>query len=454
MGRVGGDGARASAPPRALARLRLRLTAWYVATFCAILVLLGGGLFVAIRKQIADQLDRSLRDATAELARAARIREAEAAAARGPVVDAVEELRIPDRALYLLDPAGRPVVPATAPGWVRAAAARAGALGRADAARAAAGERTLRLHAERFRLTDGAPRVAVAVADRVELEDRYAALIAAFGGAAAGAVVLVAAGGWLLVRKSTAPVEHSVAQMRRFMADAAHELRTPLAVLQGRADVALQQPRAPAAYAEAIQGMAAESRRLGRIVEDLLTLARADAGERPVERRRVYLDDVVADAAGAAQALAAGRGVVLRIAEYDEALVVGDAALLRQLAMILLDNAVKFTPAGGEVQVRVGAPDARATLVVEDTGVGIAPDQLPHVFERFWRGDPARSRGSGSSPGGTGLGLAIARWIADAHGAEIAVVSGPGPGTRVTVLFPVAPDNGLPVPSGHTPVPA
>jgi signal transduction histidine kinase len=121
----------------------------------------------------------------------------------------------------------------------------------------------------------------------------------------------------------------------------------------------------------------------------------------------------------------------------------GDAALLRQLVMILLDNAIKFTPSGGTVRVRVGAPNGTATLVVEDTGVGIASEQLPHVFERFWRGDPARSRAPGGDEGvsrggagGAGLGLSIARWIADAHGAEIAIDSRAGEWTRAAVRFP------------------
>jgi signal transduction histidine kinase len=421
-----------------LRRLRLRLTAWYVATFAVILVLLGAGLFVAVRHQISRQLDDALRAATAELVRAARIRQVEADSARGAVVDAVDELRIPDRTLYLLDTSGRAVRPAGAPTWVVTASRRAGAVGTEDVEQELPSDRTVRLHAERFTLPGGRPLVAVAVADRVELEDRYAALIAAFGAAAAVAVVLVAGGGWLLAQKSTEPVERTLAHMRRFMADAAHELRTPLAVLRGRAEIALQQPRAPAAYVAALQGSEGESRRLGRIVEDLLTLARVDAGERPVERARVYLDDVTVDAAGAAGALAAGRGVTLTMTEYEEAVVHGDAALLRQLVMILLDNAVKFTPAGGEVRVRVGAPAGRATLVVEDTGVGIGAHQLPHVFERFWRGDPARTRGADvdASPGGAGLGLAIARWIADAHGAAIDLASEPGQGTRVAVAFP------------------
>lgn len=423
-------------PP--LARLRLRLTAWYVATFCAILILLGGGLFLTIRHQLSKQLDDSLRDATHELVRAARIREMEAAGAQGSVVDAVDELHIPDRALYLMTVEGQPVKPPSADEWLRDAAQRAGTSGQLDEVREASGGRELRLHAERFTLASGAPLVAVAVANQLELEDRYASLIAAFGGAAVMAVLLVAAGGSILVRASTRPVERTIEYMRRFMADAAHELRTPLTVLRSRAEIALQQSREPAAYVAALRGIEAESRQLGRIVEDLLTLARADAGERPIERARVYLDDVALDAASAARAVAQAKGVTLTVDEFEQAEALGDAVLLRQLVMILLDNALKFTPAGGQVQVRVSTLANRPTLVVEDTGIGIAEAQLPHIFDRFYRGDPARSRGTANGGSeGAGLGLSIARWIADAHGAEIAVSSVLGRGTRMTVQFPV-----------------
>ena len=414
-----------------LRRLRRRLTVWYVVTLCAILLLLGGGLFVAIRRQLSMQLDVSLQGATAELVRAARIREMEAGA-RGRVVDAVEELHIPDRTLFLLDTAGRPVTPDTAPAWVQDAARATRSTLTREVASEKPTEVQLRLRAERFTLASGAPMVAVAVADQVELEDRYAALIAAFGAAALVAVVLVALGGSFLVQQSLKPIERSIAYMRRFMADAAHEMRTPLTVIRSRAEVALQQPRSAGEFAEAMQGVAAETRRLGRIVDDLLTLARADAGERPLERQRVFLDDVVSDAAGAARALAQARGVEVSIDEFEEAPVDGDTALLHQLAMLLLDNAVKFTPAGGHVSIRVGSADGRARLVVQDSGPGIPADQLPHIFERFYRGDPARSRGPEA---GAGLGLAIARWIVEMHHADIQVTSGAETGTRMTVVF-------------------
>jgi signal transduction histidine kinase len=419
---------------RPLDRLRLRLTAWYAATFGLILLLLGGGLFLTVRSQMSRHLDGSLRQAAGELMRAARIREVEARTTTGAVVDAVDELHIPDRALYLLDTAGTPVKPPAADAWIREAARRAAREGSVDV-EVEARDRRLRLHAERFTVP-GKTYVGAAVADVVELEDQYASLIGAFGAAALAGLVLVACGGWLLVRKSTAPVERSMDTMRRFMADAAHELRTPVAVLRSQAEVTLQRERDGAGYVEALRRVESEAARLGATVEDLLTLARADAGERPLDRRRVFLDDLALDAASGARALAEKRGVSLEVGAFEESVVTGDPALLRQLLMIVLDNAVKFTPAGGRVRLNAAAPGGQAEVVVEDTGIGIGRDQLPHIFERFYRGDPARARGDGAE--GAGLGLAIARWIADAHGARIEVSSEVGTGTRVAIRFPAA----------------
>jgi signal transduction histidine kinase len=413
-----------------LARLRLRLTAWYAATFGLILLLLGGGLYASIHSQLTSQLARSLRVASAELVRAARIREMEAAGARGAVVDAVDELHIPDRTLFLLDSAGTPIKPAGASPWVRSAARRAAAMGTFDDQTDTPDMGSLSLHARRFRLASGQLLVAAAVADHVELADRYAALIAAFGGAAIAAVVLVLAGGYFLVQKSTAPVERSMAYTRRFMADAAHELRTPVAVLRTKADVALQEERTIDAYVSTLRGMGHEAQRLGRVVDDLLMLARADAGERPLERTKFFLDDVVIDAALSLRTLAQAAGVSLVVDEFEETAIIGDAALVREMAIVLLDNAVKFTPRGGSVRVAVH-PEPQPTLVVEDTGRGIAPDQLPLVFERFYRGDPSRSRN-----GGAGLGLSIAQWIAGEHGARLTLSSAVGSGTRAVAIFP------------------
>jgi signal transduction histidine kinase len=420
-----------TAPP--VERLRRRLTAWYVVTFCIILALLFGGLFFVIRGQLAEQLDKSLRDATTELARAARIRETESARATGQVMDAVDELHIPDRQLYLLTATGEPVKPAGADQWIRSAARRASKEGSINEDHPIAGDKMLRLHAEPFRLSSGAPMIAAAVADKVELEDRYASLIGVFGAAAVAALVLVAVGGSILVGKSAKPVEQTMEQMRRFMADAAHELRTPITVLRSRAEIALQQPRDREAYVNALRGVESESIRLGRIVDDLLILARADAGDRPIERKEFQLDDLALDAAAAAGAVAQSKQVGVIVGNLDSAVIDGDSELVRRLMMILLDNAIKFTPAGREVRLSVFADTTSATLVVEDSGIGIPPEQLPQVFDRFYRGDPARGRSEGA-----GLGLSIARWIADAHRARIEVSSAERSGTRIEVTFPIA----------------
>jgi len=417
---------------RPLARLRLQLTAWYAGVFLLVLALLGGGLFVTIRLQMSRHLDASLRAAAAALEQAARIRETERTSAHGAVVDAVDELHIPDRSLYLLDADFQPIKPAQVPAAIQNGAREATHSKRGFQNLDGRHDRELRLYAEHFTGTTGTPYVAAAVADRMELEDEYASLIEAFGAAALAALLLLTGGGSLLVRKSTAPIERSMEQMRRFMADAAHELRTPVTILRTRVEVALAQAREPDHDAATLRAIEREAARLGHIVGDLLTLARADAGERPIARELLYLDDAASQAVEAVRTLAQQKRVQVEVGAFEEARITGDPALVRQLLVIVLDNAVKFTPAGGHVRLDVTTQDGRATVVVVDTGVGIPAEQLPHVFERFYRGDPARREADG-----TGLGLAIARWIADAHGARIEIGSTPGNGTRVTVTFPV-----------------
>jgi len=414
-----------------LVRLRLRLTIWYVATFGLIIVLLGGGLFAVITYQLKQQLDGSLRDATLELVRAARIRELEQESVRGRVIDAVDELNIPDRILYLLDVQGNPVKPSKVDPWIIEAARQAGKLGQVTLQNSTPEDKTLRLHAMRFKLASGQQLVAVAVADQEELEDKYADLIAAFVAIAILALILVAAGGFFLVRKSTQPIERSIVFMRRFMADAAHELRTPITILRTRAEVALQQPRDTANYVSALRGIEVESRRLGSIVESLLVLARADAGERQIEKERIFLDDIAIDAAGAATVVARQKNIEITVDEFEEAPIEGDSSLIRQLVMIVLDNAVKFTDPGGQVHVRVSMIDGAPMFSVADTGIGIKAEELGRVFQRFFRGETARSRTEGA-----GLGLSIASWIAREHDASLSLKSEPGQGTTVTVTFP------------------
>lgn len=414
-----------------LSRLRLRLNAWYALTLGAIVLVLGLGLFEAVRHQIATQLDDSLRRAAAAVERATDIREQERASARGEVMDAVAELRIPDRTVFLLGGHGNPLVPSQAPEWIRTLALGVAHDSATFAKHHPGHDQTLRAYAQHFTSRGGNTYVAAVVADRVELEDQYAALILSFGGAALVALVLFAAGGSFLTRKSVEPVAQTLESMRRFMGDAAHELRTPLTVLRSRAEVALARDPDLGEDRDALVAIQRESARLGNIVENLLLLARSDAGARPVAQDNVYLDDVVSDVVSAAQPLAERAAVTLHIADFEEAIVRGDAGLLHQLVMIILDNAIKFTPAGGNVRLSVSRGSEGGVLTVRDTGAGIPPEHIAHVFERFYRGDAARARAEGA-----GLGLSIAKWIADAHGAKITIHSEPGAGTEVTLRFP------------------
>jgi signal transduction histidine kinase len=414
-----------------LARLRLQLTLWYGSVFTLILVLLGGGVFVGVRRQLSRQLDASLRSATVALQRAARIREIERAQAKGPVVDAVGELHIPDRMLFLLDSTGTPLIPDKVPAWVQEVARDAAVNGQADLDRSEPGDREVRLHAQRFTGGSGTAYIAAVAADRVELESRYASLIEVFGAAAFVAILLVAGGGYVLVRQSTAPIERSMDRMRRFMADAAHELRTPVTLLRTRAEVALGEERDARRDADTLRAVVREVERVGAIVSDLLTLARADSGELPAARKTVYLDDIASDAVESIRSLAAQHQVAVGIGSFEEAPITGDPVLVRRLLLILLDNAIKFTPVGGDVRLDVTVADGRRLVTITDTGVGIPPEDLPRVFERFFRSDTARQETDGA-----GLGLAIARWIADQHGATLGVRSKPGAGTTVIVSFP------------------
>ncbi|HWE64962.1 MAG TPA: ATP-binding protein [Chloroflexota bacterium] len=231
-----------------------------------------------------------------------------------------------------------------------------------------------------------------------------------------------------------ARLEAAFAQQRAFTAAASHELRTPLTIVRGDLDVLLERPRRPAEYQEALHEMRGEVERLSDLVADLLTLARADAGAEEMPRDLVALDAVVTAVCADVQRLAHREGVTLELACAFDVVVMGEGRRLHHLLLNLLDNAIRYTPPGGTVRVTLETHGASAYLRVADTGIGIAPDDLPHIFDRFYRADTARSRASG----GAGLGLAIARWCVEAHAGQIAVESTPGLGSVFTVLLPLA----------------
>jgi two-component system, OmpR family, sensor kinase len=219
---------------------------------------------------------------------------------------------------------------------------------------------------------------------------------------------------------------------RRFMADVGHELRTPLTVIKG--NVALMR-RFGSTDEESLSGIESEVDRLGRLVGDLLLLAQAESGKLPLDRRIVELDTLVLEAMQQMRVLARDR-LGLRLGDIDQVLVCGDQDRLKQVMVNLIGNAIGYTPPGGEVVVSIGKHGSQAKLVVSDTGPGIPAEDLPHIFERFYRGEKSRTRTRDGK--GFGLGLSIAYWIIRNHDGRIEVESAPGKGTTFCVWLPLA----------------
>jgi len=289
------------------------------------------------------------------------------------------------------------------------------------------------------------------------------------------ALIVAAAGGYLLARKSFAPVttmslkarqigaetlderieignerdelgflaatlngllerlQLAFESQRRFMADASHELRTPIAIIQGEADVALARDRDASDYRESIEVMQRAARKLTRIVQNLFLLARGDAGRYPISMSRFYVGEVVGDCIRGMRSVAQARGVALSCAAPEDVVIVADEELIHRLVLNLVENAVKFTQSGGTVHVDVHGEDGTCTIRVADTGTGIAPADQSRIFERFFRGDRARPQDAG----GAGLGLPIARWIAEVHGGELRLEHSDADGTVFAAVLPL-----------------
>ena len=223
-------------------------------------------------------------------------------------------------------------------------------------------------------------------------------------------------------------VEGALEQQRRFMADASHEMRTPTATLRAEAEVTLARAhRTESEYRESVQVMLQAGQRLGRLVDDLFLLARADAGHLALRVEPVYLEEIVHDAVRAVVQVGERRGVTVELRQMTQAPFRGDHLLLDRLLLNLLDNAIKYSPSGATVEVVMADAPGAHVIAVIDHGAGIAPDAQARIFDRFYRSDAARSRAAGSMTDGAGLGLAIARRIAVAHGGTLElVVSRPG----------------------------
>src|SRR5262245_28452653 len=229
-----------------------------------------------------------------------------------------------------------------------------------------------------------------------------------------------------------ARIESSFEGMRQFTADASHELRTPLAIIRGEADVALSQDRGPGEYRETLVIIQDEARLLSGVVEDMLALARADAGQRRLEVEEFYLIYLIEECGNSARALALNKNLSLDFESSGDIAFRGDEELIRRMVINLLDNAIKYTPGGGSVSVKLWREDGRIKLRVTDNGIGIPAEAAARVFERFYRVDRARSR----VEGGSGLGLSIVKWIAEAHQGSVSLESAPEHGSSFTVSLP------------------
>jgi signal transduction histidine kinase len=230
-------------------------------------------------------------------------------------------------------------------------------------------------------------------------------------------------------------LETSFMGLRRFTADASHELKTPLTVLRADVERAMSetsQSERMVALEEALH----ETTRMADLVESLLTLARADEGRFDIHREPVELKPLVDDVYETALILGEGAGVAVNLQFTANVTVMADRTRLRQLFLNLVTNAIKYTPAGGKVDIGLGLHPDNVTFAVRDTGIGIAAADVPYIFERFWRADRVRSRMS--ERGGFGLGLAISQWIAQAHGGTLTASSRLGRGSLFTVTLPLA----------------
>lgn len=338
----------------------------------------------------------------------------------------------------------------------------------------------LLIYAQPFTARDGSRFLIEIGAPYDEVENVLHGLLLALALGLPLTVFVAATGGWLLVRRAFRPVdeitrsaeritsrnlnerlpvaktgdelerlsvalnrmiarlEESFQYIRRFTADASHELRTPLTVLRGELEAMAQKPHLDGEVRDTVGSSLEETERLSRIVESLLAISRLDAGEAQVERTYFDLAELAATTTEQMRLLAEDKDIKLDVEVNGVVLFEGDPARIKQVIVNLVDNAIKYTPEGGEVRVSVQAENNHAVLQVEDDGAGIPAAALPHIFERFYRVDKARSR----QMGGAGLGLAIVKSIVTAHGGQVTVESDEGRGSRFRVTLPQSRTNG------------
>jgi heavy metal sensor kinase len=468
--------------------VRTRLTLWYTGVLALVLVLFSAGVYTLMARKLSVRLDTSLRTGIEGTTRLFVHEKDEGEPDQYAARSTLRKSYFPRQAVALFDAQGTLLAEQLLNESIRSSLPDGFSTSTSEDIQfftlsdAQTGSReSLRVASYRISAPSmSSPCFLVISESLVDLLADLELLRSIFYIAIPTALALAGLGGWLLARKSLAPVvvmsesarrisaenleerlpvanprdelgqlamtfnellgrlDQSFAQQRQFMADASHELRTPLTVMRTAWEVTIQQPhREETEYREALAMLGEQMGRLMRIVEEMFTLARADAGQRALEQSDFYLEELVAETVRAAGVLAGRKNIAIEVAPTQESLYCGDENLLRQMLLNLLDNAIKYTPPGGRVNVALAHKDSSYFINVCDTGSGIPAEAQAHIFERFYRADRARGHSDRANGSGAGLGLSIAKWIAVAHGGSLTLQRSSDGGSTFVAVLPI-----------------
>jgi len=456
--------------------VRAQLTLWYCGVLAVILVVFSVISYVLMARQIRENTDASLADTASELTAAFR-----GDAAEGSTRDVLLDFRYSDREILVLSPSGEVVARSrtrTLPPEAMAALHSMMKQHHNGFFTLPGGEESDGLRAFASPITVlGKPYAVIVIRSLHEETDRLEEAAQALFLGIPVALLIASVGGYLLAKKSLAPVldmsrkaqqigadtlneriavrnekdelgilagtlngllsrlQDSFESQRRFMADASHELRTPISIMQGEADVTLSRPhRSEEEYRGSLEIIQKASKKLTRVVQNLFLLARSDAGHYPIDSSRFYLDEVVEACVKSVRTIAASRKIDIELEPATEMMMTGDEDLIHRMVLNLLDNALKYSEAGGRVSVRLEKRGELNVITISDTGPGIPGDEQHRIFDRFYRVD--RARGAAGGYGGAGLGLPIARWIAEVHGGGVTLLRSDLDGSAFAITLP------------------